>query len=151
MKSAKQIIYELVEAYEEIVGPKSCDCRPEPENQGYCCIICEAKAFLGTETKPLSCRICGEKAVPFSTHCARHQYLVSVLMLLLICCGCQTESKRNETLEDGSYISFRIQEHKPDWVRHHCPLDLCAATVRVHDDVWYHGFKMSAAIEKECQ
>jgi ElaB/YqjD/DUF883 family membrane-anchored ribosome-binding protein len=67
MKTAQEIIYKLIEAYEELAGENACDCRHEPENQGHCCILCEAKAFLGSERKPLSCRVCGETAEPLST------------------------------------------------------------------------------------
>jgi|688.fasta_scaffold492474_4 hypothetical protein len=40
------VVEALVEHFESIHGEGACDCRPEPENEGYTCPICIARLFI---------------------------------------------------------------------------------------------------------
>jgi hypothetical protein len=74
---AQVIMKEMLETWEEHHGVNACDCRPEPENRGHCCVFCKARMLLlrfedKHAYKPLSCRVCGKPARPSSTVCDKH-------------------------------------------------------------------------------
>jgi hypothetical protein len=43
--TSTDLAFQALEAWEEQFGEGACDCRPEPQNRGHCCVWCQIRAL----------------------------------------------------------------------------------------------------------